>query len=57
MTAYSVDYSYMVEEFGNIIVNADDEEQAEMFAKESVLETYPEISSATLVFDSIKEVK
>jgi hypothetical protein len=57
MTAYSVDYSYMIEEFANIIVNADDEEQAEMFAKESILETYPEISSATLVFDSIKEVK
>ena len=57
MSAYSVDYSYMIEEFGNIVVNADDEEQAEMFAKESILETYPEISIATLVFDSIKEVK
>ena len=56
MTAYSVDYSYMIEEFGNTVVNADDVEQAEQFAKEYILETYPEISSATLVFDSIKEV-
>lgn len=56
MPAYSVDYSYMIEEFGNTVVNADDVEQAEQYAKEYILETYPEISSATLVFDSIKEV-
>lgn len=56
MPAYSVDYSYMIEEFGNLIVNADDEDQAEMYAKETILEQYPEISAATLVFDSIKEV-
>lgn len=56
MPAYSVDYSYMIEEFGNTVVNADDAEQAEMFAKEDILETNPEISAATLVFDSIKEI-
>ena len=56
MTAYSVDYSYMVEEFGNIVVNAEDDEQAEMFAKESILEDHPEISAHSLIIESIKEV-
>lgn len=57
MPAYSVDYSYMIEEFANTVVNADDVEQAEQFAREQILEDYPEISASTLVFDSIKEVK
>jgi hypothetical protein len=56
MTAYNFDYSYTVEEFGNCVVNADNVEQAEEFAKEYVLDTYPEISAATLVIDTIKEV-
>lgn len=54
MTAYNVEYSYMVEEFGVTAINADDIEQAEMFGKEYVQETYPEASSVTI--DSVKEI-
>lgn len=54
MTAYNVDFSYQVEEFGSTIINADDAEQAEMFAKEYVLETYPEGNSITI--DTVREI-
>jgi hypothetical protein len=54
LTAYDINYSYQVEEFGNTIVNADDPEQAEMFGLEYVRETYPEANS--VIIDSVKEV-
>lgn len=54
MTAYDINYSYQVEEFGTTVINADDPEQAEMFALEYVRETYPEANS--VVIDSVKEV-
>lgn len=56
MTAYNVDYSFKTEQYGNTVVNADDAEQAEMFATEYVLETYPEVSALDLIIDSVKEV-
>lgn len=48
MTAYNINYSYMVEEFGSTVVNADDLEQAEMFGLEYVRETYPESNSVVI---------
>ena len=48
MTTYTVDYSYTVEEFDSTVVEADDEEQAEMFALEYVRETYPERIQITI---------
>ena len=54
MTAYNVEYSYSVEEFGNTLVNADDVEQAEMFAREYVQETYPEAYAITI--DKTQEI-
>ena len=42
MPAYKVYFSYSFEDFGESLINADDEEQAEMFATEYVRETYPE---------------
>lgn len=54
MPAFDVKYSYIVEEFGETIINADDTEQAEMFTREFVMETWPEASS--VVIDSVKEV-
>lgn len=56
MTSYSVDYSYKIEEFSSTVIEADDKEQAEQFAREYVLETYPEISAADLIIDEVKEV-
>lgn len=42
MVNYLVKYDYMVEEYGEVATEADDVEQAEQFAREYVLETYPE---------------
>lgn len=54
MVAYNVEYSYDVEEYDDVVVNADDTEQAEMFAKEYIQETYPEAKN--IVIDTVKEV-
>lgn len=54
MTAFNVDYSYQVEEIGTVVINADDPEQAEMFGKEYVYDTYPEANS--VVIDTVKEI-
>lgn len=54
MTAYTIDYTYEVEEFGTTVINADDPEQAEMFAKEYVTETFPEANN--IVIDKVIEV-
>lgn len=54
MSGYNVKYSYMIEEFGETVINADDPEQAEMFGMEYVRETYPEANS--VVIDSVKEI-
>lgn len=56
MTSYNVEYSYKIEEFSSTVVEADDKEQAEQFAREYVLDTYPEISVADLSIDKIEEV-
>lgn len=54
MTAFNIEYSYQVEEFGSTVLNADDPEQAEMFGLEYVRETYPEANS--VVIETVKEV-
>lgn len=57
MTAYTVDYSYKTENWDSIVVEADNREDAELFAREDILESHPEISSLDLMIDDIKEVK
>lgn len=54
MVAFKGEFSYDVEEFGETVINADDAEQAEMFLKEYVYETYPE--GKNVVIDSVKEI-
>ena len=54
MSAFNVAYSYTVEEYGETIINADDVEQAEMFGKEYVYDTFPEANSVTI--DTVKEI-
>lgn len=54
MPAYNCKFSYSVEEFNETIINADDPEQAEMFAREYVTETYPE--GYAVVIDTVKEI-
>lgn len=54
MTNYNVNFDYMVEEFGAVNVEADDTEQATQFAREYVLETYPE--ACQVVIGEVTEV-
>lgn len=56
MTAYNVDYSFAIEVVENTVVNADNAEQAEEFAKDYILDNFPEASASTIVIDSVKEV-
>lgn len=52
MSGYKVEFSYMIEQFGETVINADDAEQAEEFAMEYVRETYPEASH--ILMDEVK---
>lgn len=55
MARYAVDFSYKIEEFGVVEMDADNIEQAEDFAREYVQETYPDVLDVQI--DSIKELK
>lgn len=55
MAHYEIDFSYKVEEFGIVDINADDLEQAEQFAREHITEAYPEVTDVTI--DAIRELK
>lgn len=54
MSTFNVNFDYMVEEFGATTVEADDKEQAEQFAREYVLETYPE--AVQVVIGEVSEI-
>ena len=55
MTYYAVDFSYKIEEYGVVELEADNLEQAEDFAREYVAETYPDVMDVSI--DGIKEIK
>lgn len=55
MPNYEVDFTYKVEEYGTVELEATDIEQAEEFAREHVNEAYPEVTN--LEISSIKEIK
>jgi len=57
MPAYNVSYSYKTEEWDDIVVNADNVEEAEDFARSEVLDSHPEISVKDLTIESVKEVR
>lgn len=54
MTNYAVDFSYKIEEYGVVELEADTLEQAEDFAREYVTETYSDVTDVQI--DGIKEV-
>lgn len=54
MTQYTVDFTYKIEEYGVVELEADDIEQAEEFAKEYITDTYPDVTD--IAIDGIKEV-
>lgn len=55
MAFYEIEFNYKVEEYGTVLLEADDVEQAEQFGQEYVKETYSDVTDITI--DSIKEVK
>lgn len=54
MTSYEVDFTYKIEEYGVVTVEADNKEQAEDFAREYVTETYNDVLNISI--DDIREV-
>ena len=54
MTTYEIDYTFKTEETGYLRLDADDLEQAEEFAKETVKELYDGVTEVQI--DTIKEV-
>lgn len=55
MTFYEVDFTYKVEEYGTVELEADNHEQAEDFAREHIMEAYPEVTNVEI--NAIKEVR
>lgn len=55
MPNYEIDFSYKIEEFASVALQADDKEQAEQFAREYILDTYHPCSDISI--DAIRELK
>lgn len=55
MAYYSVDFSYKIEEWGSIELEADSADQADELGREHVYVTFPEATDITV--DAIKEIK
>ena len=51
---YDVDYSFKTEQCGIVLIEADDPEQASLFAREYVIEEFPE--AMNIEIDSVKEI-
>lgn len=54
MAAFEVDFTYRLEEYGFEVLEANDAEQAEDFAKEHILSLYPDI--VDIEIDAVREV-
>ena len=54
MSFYEIDFSYKVEEYGTVILEADDKEQAEQFGVEYVKDTFTDVLEVSI--DEVKEV-
>lgn len=54
MAFYEIDFTYDVEEYGTVVLEADDKDFAEADAIEYVKETYSDVKNITL--DEIKEI-
>lgn len=52
---YEVDFSYKIEEYGVVDLEADNIEQAEEFAKEHISEAYSDVTDVAI--DGIREIK
>lgn len=55
MTNYEVDYSYKMEEYGTLPVNADSVEDAEQQTLDYVRETYPD--NLGIEIETVREIQ
>ena len=55
MSFYEIDFTYKVEEYGTVTVEAVDREQAEEFAREHISDAYDDVIDVTI--DEVKEIK
>jgi len=55
MVSYDIGFTGKLQEWGNVELEADNTEQAEEFAREHVLEVYPEYSDVEIEY--IKELQ
>lgn len=55
MTFYDIEFTGKLQEWGNVELEADDVEQAEQYAREHILEVYPEYMDVEI--EAVKELK
>lgn len=55
MKQFEIDFSYRVTEWGSVILDAIDKDEAEEFALEHVHEAYPDAMGIEI--DTVKEIK
>lgn len=51
---YEIDFTYDVEEYGTVLLEADSKEEADRLGREYVRETYPDVKN--IVIDDVEEV-
>lgn len=54
MPRYEIDFTYKVEEYGVVDLEADSLEQAEEFAREHIKEAYSDVTDVNI--DTIREI-
>lgn len=54
MKNFEVGFTYMIEEYGLVVFNADNDNEADEIAREHVRETYPDATNVTI--DYVKEI-
>jgi hypothetical protein len=57
MPNFEVDFSYKVEEYGTVTVEADDRDQAEDFAREYFIESFANVPVSDMIIEDIKVIE
>lgn len=55
MSFYEIDFTYKIEEYGTVTLEADDSEQAEEFGREYIKETYTDVMDIQI--DEVKVIE
>lgn len=54
MSFFEIDFTYDVEEYGTVLLEADSQEEADLAGREYVRETYPDVKN--ILIEEIKEI-